>query len=112
MRNYGIRFSATELSAAYAQETLNRVDSYNTGFNQSTPEFVDRFEGLMNAYPNLPTEVAAIGALEGLNPEDELALDMANAMHDLAVKKNTQNLVTDVSWGMARLYVPTSIKRF
>ena len=99
MRNYGIRFSATELSAAYAQETLNRVDSYNTGFNQSTPEFVDRFEGLMNAYPNLPTEVAAIGALEGLNPEDELALDMANAMHDLAVKKNTQNLVTDVSWG-------------
>ena len=98
MRNYGIRFSATELSAAYAQETLNRVNSYNTGFNQSTPEFVDRFEGLMNAYPNLPTEVAAIGALEGLNPEDELALDMANAMHDLAVKKNKQNLVTDLSW--------------
>jgi len=99
MRSYGIRFSASEISEAYAAETLNRINSYNQGQAQATPEFVEGFQGMMNAYPNMNMEVAAIATLENISPEDELAFQLANSMHDLAVKKNTENIVTNVGWG-------------
>ena len=47
----------------------------------------------------MDVEVAAIAAMEGVKADDQLALDLANAMHSLAVKKNTKNLITDVSYG-------------
>ena len=46
---------------------------------------------MIQAYPTMDVEVAAIAAMEGVKADDQLALDLANAMHSLAVKKNTKN---------------------
>ncbi len=61
MRSYGIRFSASDISEAYAQETLNRVNSFNKGYRESSPDFVENFANMLNAYPTMDKEIAAIG---------------------------------------------------
>jgi len=99
MRSYGIRFSASDISEAYAQETLNRVNSFNKGYRESSPDFVENFANMLNAYPTMDKEIAAIAALEGIKAEDQLGLDLANNYQQLMARKNTQDLVTDVGWG-------------
>ena len=99
MRNYGLRYSASDLSDAYAEEVLNKVNSYNKGVQKANPDLANDIADMIQAYPTMDVEVAAIAAMEGVKADDQLALDLANAMHSLAVKKNTKNLVTDVGYG-------------
>jgi len=99
MRSYGLRFSASDLSQQYAEETLNRVNSFNKGFKESTPELADTIANFMISYPNYDKELAAIAALEGLQPGDQLSLDLANRVQSIMAKQNSQDLITDVSWG-------------
>ena len=100
-RAFPLRFSASEISAQYAEETRNRVDSFNKGFRESgsSPELANTIADFLYAYPTMDKELAAIAALEGVQPEDQLAFDLANRVQELIVDKNTQDLVTDVNWG-------------
>ena len=87
MRNYGLRYSASDLSDAYAEEVLNKVNSYNKGVQKANPDLANDIADMIQAYPTMDVEVAAIAAMEGVKADDQLALDLANAMHSLAVKK-------------------------
>ena len=47
----------------------------------------------------MPNNLLVYGALSGLEPEDDLALQLANRVQEKIVQRNTQDLVTNVSWG-------------
>mgnify|MGYP003674690290 FL=1 len=86
-RAFPLRFSASEISAQYAEETRNRVDSFNKGFRESgsSPELANTIADFLYAYPTMDKELAAIAALEGVKPEDQLAFDLANRVQELIV---------------------------
>lgn len=99
MRNYGTSISLYDLVAQSANQTRVSIDSYNQGAMDSNPELAQRIVNLATAYPNMPNELLVYAGLSGLEAEDELSLQLANRVQEKIVQKNTQDIVTNVSWG-------------
>ena len=99
MRNYGTSISLYDLVAQSANQTRVSIDSYNQGARDSNPELAQRIVNLATAYPNMPNELLVYAGLSGLEAEDDLALQLANRVQEKIVQKNTQDIVTNVSWG-------------
>ena len=97
MRSNGISFSARDLAIAHAEDTLNRVNSYKKGQKLTTPELQQRIKDMSMAYPTLPQNMVLYSALAGLNPEDDLALQLAQKNQEVMARKYAQEVVTKVN---------------
>ena len=83
MRSNGLRFSAMDLAIAHAEDTLNRVNSYKQGSKETNAELQQRIADMGAAYPTLPKQMVVYSALSGLNPEDDLAIQLENKLRKL-----------------------------
>ena len=97
MRSNGISFSAMDLAIAHAEDTLNRVNSYKQGTQETNLELQQRIANMGNAYPTLPPQMVVYSALTGLNPEDDMALQLAQRNQEILAKKYEQKIVTKVN---------------
>ena len=99
MRSNGVRFSAAELALAHAEDTLNRVNSYKKGTTETNAELQQRIVNMGQAYPTLPKQMVVYSALTGLNPEDDLALELAKRNSEVLANKYASEVTTKVGWG-------------
>ena len=97
MRSNGLRFSAMDLAIAHAEDTLNRVNSYKQGSKETNAELQQRIADMGAAYPTLPKQMVVYSALSGLNPEDDLAMQLAQRNQEILAKKYAQKVVTKVN---------------
>jgi len=97
MRSNGLRFSAMDLAIAHAEDTLNRVNSYKQGTKETNAELQQRISDMATAYPTLPKQMVVYSALTGLNPEDDLALQLAQRNQEILAKKYASEVVTKVN---------------
>jgi len=88
-----------DLAIAHAEDTLNRVNSYNQGVKQTSPQLQENISNMMAAYPTLPKEMAVYSSLAGIEPGDDLALQLAQKNQEVLAKKYQQKNATKVGWG-------------
>ena len=98
MRSFSLRFSLSDIQRQNAEETFNRVNSFNRGVKETSPELAQNIANLSRSYPTIPKEILPYVALSGVTAEDEMALKLANRAADKIAKQNTKDIVTDVGF--------------